>query len=234
MPIIRVRRSPATLDELLIRVRRAVGDIVDDAAPAAGDRKWENDPIVDAINDMLAEMYQEFFQNPDQIVIETALTYTGGSEEVEIPGDTATGLSIYGVFDVENGRPRLLRRVDYLSAEKYRTDGSEPSPDTERVWCQRDEFIMIRPIPTSDLTLSVATFGAPFGMDAGDTTDQHPFPVVHEELLVLGAANRLQYPNDQLPIGRQVHYNKLWMKWLQDCDRYQGPRYPVENKRYRT
>lgn len=218
----------------MLRVRRAIGDIVDDAVPAAGDRKWENEPIVDALNDMMAEMYQEFFQNPDQVIQTASLAYTSGSAEVELAGNEASTYPIYGIYETLNNRPTLLRHVDYLSLERYRTDGVEPSPDTERVWAQRDEYIALRPIPTSDVTLTLVVIGSPFGMDATVGADQHPFPVVHEELLVLGAANRLQYPNDQLPIGRQQHYNRLWMKWQQDADRYQGPRFPTETRRFRS
>lgn len=235
MVVLRQRRTSATLDNLLLRVRRAVGDIVDDDTPAAGDRKWEDSVIVDAINDMMAEMYQELFQNPDQVLVPVSVTYTANAESEEFgPSDDATAYAIYGVYEVSQGRPTLLRHVDYLNIERYRTDGSEPSPNTERVWSQLDNDIVLRPIPTSTVTLTIVVIGAPFGLDAGDTTDQHPFPVVHEELLVLGAANRLQYPNDQLPIGRQQHYNRLWMKWQQDCDRYQGPRFPANTRRFRS
>ncbi len=233
MPILRARRTAATLADLILRVRRAVGDIVDDATPAAGSRKWEDEPIVDAINDMLAEMYQELFQDPDWAVLETTLTYTGGAEEEQIPNDEATSMMIYGVFETINGKRTLLRHVDYLTADRFRTEGAEPTLDAERTWSMRDDSIRLRPIPSSDTDLVIAYIGAPFAMDSSDTTDQHPFPIVHEELLVLGAANRLQYPNDQLPIGRQQKYSQLWTKWLQSCDLYQGARFPVDTRRYR-
>jgi hypothetical protein len=234
MAVRRTRRSAATLDTLLIRVRRAVGDIVDDAAPAAGDRKWENTAIVDAINDMLSEMYVELYgQNPDAALLELALAYTADAEEVELPSNEATSYAIYGVFEDVNGKPTLLRHVDRLVLDRYNTEGSEPTTDTERVWSIRDEYISLRPIPSSALTLTILYVAPPFGMDSGTLADQHPMPVQHEELLVLGAANRLQYPNDQLPVGRQAHYNRLWMKWQQDCDRYQGPRFPADTRRWR-
>lgn len=231
MAVRRVRRDPATLDQLILRTAIYIGDAVDGARPSAGNRKWEDSAIVIAINDSMAEMYMEFFENPDLIVQEAPLTYTGGSEEIQLPAaDFAR--PIYALWELDGVKPILLKHVDLLSIEKYRTDFESTNQGVERVWAQRDDYLRVRPIPTASLTLRVSFIGHPYGMDAAFPADQHPLPVVHEELLIMGAANRLQYPNDQLPVGRAMKYNQLWTKWLQTCDRYRGPRYPVDNRRY--
>lgn len=236
MAIIRVRAAPSTLDNLVLRVAMAVGDVVDGARPSTADQKFTNARIVRAISDMMAHMYSEMgAQNPDTIVTEASITYTGGSDAVEIGNNNATTYSIYGVFETINGVRTLLRHVDYLMIERFRTEGEEPAKENERVWAQRDEYLLLRPIPANDTTLVLALLDAPFELTTGSLggTDQHPFPVQHEELLCLGAANRLQYPNDQLPAGRQMHYNVLWQAWQRDCDRYQGPRFPQDTRRWR-
>lgn len=235
MATVRTRRTAATLDQLLIRVRRAVGDIVDDAAPGMGNRKWEDTPIVDAINDMIAEMLVETNSVASTMLIETAVTYIGGATSYSLGAD-ADAMNIYALFEVRGSKRILLRYVAYPDSERFRVPGEEVNGSLlyERFWSRLDNGILLRPIPAADVSLVIVSLGAPFAMSVASPTDNHPLPIAHEELLVLGAANRLQYPNDQLPIGRQAHYSKLWMKWQQECDRYGGPRYPASDRRYRS
>lgn len=236
MAIIRLRASAATLDSLILRTAACAGDVVDGARPATADQKWSNTAILRALNDMMAEMYVEMgIHNPDAVTLEVDVTYTGGAESIELANNAASSFAINGVLETLNGIPTLLRRVDSLNIDRYRTEGAEPSIETERVWTMRDELLLLRPIPANDVALTLLVTGAPFELTSGSIggTDQHPFPVGHEELMCNGAANRLQYPNDQLPIGRMMHYNRLWQKWQQTCDLYQGQRFPVDNRRWK-
>jgi hypothetical protein len=228
------RADPLTLTQLIQRVRRSIGDIVDDATPGTGDRRWEDVVIVDAINDMMAEMYQELQTTPDNVLDPQTIVYTGGAQSIDLQ-NLLPAFAVYAVYEERDGggAPNLLRYVGALDIARYRTDDESIGRGTERVWSFRDNDLFIRPIPGGNVTLTVITVGRPFSMDAAAPADFHPYPVVHEELMVLGAANRLQYPNDQLPVGRQGHYQRLWIKWVQDCERYQGPKFPVDSRRFR-
>lgn len=195
-------------------------------------QRWLDADIDQAIIDQLFQMYSELSEDSSNFLISTTMTYTANSESVSLPAAVHV-VPIYRVEDITNAQfPRELEHVanDVVNSFSH----IDTSLTIGGVWSRADTTIIVRPKPFSDLSLRIWYVGNPFSMFtysvAGDptasaaTTDQHAYPVAHEELICLGAAIRLQEEDEEIPSGRVERYKELWERFQKSARFYKGRR----------
>lgn len=220
MTIQQTRASAASFATLRTRVRAAVGD----RDTSTANQRWSDTDIDQAINDTLFEMYAELGSDPSSFLVSDTFTYSAGERSAAL-NQEAQSAPIYRIEDATNSDfPTPLTRVDAHEIESS-------NARLESVWCRADGDVMVRPIPGSDLTLRVWYIGNPFSVTGG-TGDQHPYPVAHEELIVLGAAIRLQEEDEEIPASRPARYIDLWSKFQKYAMLYRGPRAFKQARRF--
>lgn len=208
-------KTAATISQLIVKVRRLIGD----GSTVAGNQRWANSDIQDAIDSMLAQMWTELYgEDPSGFLRTVTMTYTAELDMVVIPTGVE-GQSIIRVEDYDN--PSLPVYLDYRD-----------HVDTDRFgdqfgWSLFGGSIAVRPIPTAAKTLRIfliANFPAISG-SSSISTDQHAFSVNHEELVTLGAAIRLQEIDEEISKSRLLRYQQLYDQFTRTASRIRGPLY---------
>lgn len=224
MPIISTRASAASITSLRTRVRQEIGDIVGDTSPDTEQARFSDTKIDRSINDMLFKMYRELSESdPGANLLSADFTYTAEGTTEGLP-EAAAAAPLYKLEWLDNDIPVLLRRVDPHRLESVRAG--------EPVWTLLDRSVAIRPLPAEDMLLRVWYIGNPFTLEGGLSTDQHPYPVAHEELIVLGAARRLLSRDDEWGTVHEIRYQEEWMDFQVQAARYMGPINPTSHRRY--
>lgn len=220
MAILTTPATAATVTALIGRVRTAVGDT---QASAAG-QKYSNTDILRAIDDTIAEMTAEMYEDAGPFLEEENLTYTANARLVSLTG-ARIGSAIYKVEDIDNVlAPEFIDYVDALDLDK---------DDFQNGWTFIGNQIALRPIPTAAKTLRISylRYYIPISGSAAPSTDQHSMSVNHEEVIVIGAAIRLQEIDDEVPPMRYRRYYGdastpgLWKKFLVYALKFRGPAY---------
>lgn len=233
MAIVRTTSSPATITALRLRVRRLLGDINGDSAPASGNQRWTDTAIDEQINNQLFEMYSLMSDEDPNYGLRTAtLTYTADAASVTL-ADAYLSAPIYTVHEISGEERHYLRRVDWITLEQHRAldeqDIDLPYGSVgNRVWCLLDGAIAVRPIPSSDLSLQIGYVSNPLTVGS----DQHPYPVQFEELIVLGATIRLQEIDENYNESRMARYAVLWERFTNQSERYVGPRRVASRRKF--
>lgn len=228
MPVITTRASAATITSLRLHVREELGDILGDTAPDSEQMRFTDTKIDRAIEFMLFKMYRTMNEEDAAVALQSVdVTYAADAETQALPTapvDIASS-PIHKVDHLETADfPRLLRRIDPQNLEREHD---------EYVWCLLDRSIAVRPVPTTALTLRVWYIGNPFTVIGGTPgTDQHPYPVAHEELIVLGAARRLMSRDDEWGTVHEMRYQEEWNDFEIQSSRHNGPQWPAQNRRY--
>lgn len=219
MSITNNRATAASQATLRTRIRKTVGDRETNTA----NQRWSDNDIDTAIADQLMEMYAELSQDPGTYLLSVNMSYPEDRDSVVLPPD-AQAAPIYQVVDItESEYPRTLTRV---ASHNNDSTGDDP------VWFRSDISISVRP-NASARRLKVYYIGNPFVFTGSNTADQHPYPVAHEELIVLGAAIRLQEEDEEIPENRQARYDRLWAQFQNAAMLYRGPRALKSNRRIR-
>lgn len=215
--------AAATYASLRTKVRRAAGD--------ADAERWSDTRIDEVLDYQMAEMWRAMGQDPSAVVSTADLTYTANAAEVALTDVVAAG-QIYKVEDISTAtRPRILEPVGLVRIEN--TEDEERIGTSQRVWALRERNLVVRPRSSSDLSLRIWYIGAPYVV-TGTAGDQHPFPVQHEEYLVMGAANRLREPDDELPLVAIQRYERLREEFMIDASRIRAPRRArIRSRRHR-
>lgn len=224
MTIIQTRASAASVTTLRKRVRRLVGD----KETVSARQRWSDAEIDQALLDEMFKLYSELSEDSGSYLISSNLTYTGGSESIALPA-AAQAVPIYKIEDITNSnQPRLMSMVPFDQIEQYTNHDLN-----SYVWSRADTTISVRPKPTPTLTLRIFYIGNPFSPYSYDvsgnvttslSTDQHPYPVAHEELICLGAAIRLQEEDDEIPVTRPKRYDELYLIFQKQAYLYKGRR----------
>jgi hypothetical protein len=208
MAIIQTRASASTLTTLRKRVRKMLGD----TGTTSAKQRWVDNMVDQALVDQMFEMYNLLGCDSSNFLLSTTMTYTSGELEDDLPA-AVQSVPIHRIMDITSGTtdPTELVQVDSLGIDGHK-EGSG-------VWSRFGLKIKLRPIPSGDRTLRIEYLGNPFTMFTYDadgnplaavaTTDQHPYPVAHEELLCLGAAVRLQEEDDEIPASRPIRLREL-------------------------
>lgn len=220
MTIQQTRSSAATFATLRTRVRAACGD----RDTSTANQRWADSDIDQAINDTLFEMYAELGSDTGSYLISDTFTYTANATSETLPQE-AQSAPIYRIEDATNTTfPVAMDRVDPFQIETNRGG-------IGLVWTRVDTDVQVRPIPQTALTLKVWYLGNPFQVTSG-TGDQHPYPVAHEELIVLGSAIRLQEEDEEIPASRPARYLDLWVKFQKAAMLFRGPRSFRSSRRF--
>lgn len=198
MAVVRERAVPATYDAIRDRVRIKVGD--------SARTRFSTTLLDDAIRDSMFDLYNELGRDSSTILVSADLTYTGSAQQVAL-ADSYAAAPVVKVQDITTAaKPIDLIRVDDKEIDRFVDPNSPELGGVLRVrrYAIRGENIAVRAVPNDDLSLRIWYLGNPFTVPvttgggsggAPGAADQHPLPVAHEEVLVLGAALRL-YEND--------------------------------------
>ena len=246
MTVTRSRSDPMDITALRLEVRDLVGDIVassagTDAAPAFGNQRYSDVQIDRRIVQEMRKMYAAWSQEQGGFWSSSDLTYTADADTVAL-GAAYASAPIGKVARIEGSNILAMRRMDPFEIDRYTDFNSGGSPFPNYVWTLIDSSIAVRPKPSAALTLRIWYVGNPFtdpGIDSyGDQTPtasvEHPYPVVFEELITLGAARRLLGRDDIVPQYYHEQYMELWDQFLNLADRYRGPVYPRSTRRIRS
>jgi hypothetical protein len=154
------------------------------------------------------------------------LTYTSGSASIAITS-TVAPQAIYQLEDISTvTSPLPYDWMDSLDLNKF---------PLRRGWTLMGDNIAIRPIPSADLPIRVWYLLPPIrtGDSNSTSTDQIPMIINHEELIILGAAIRLQETDTEVPQDRRTRYDSLTEDFLKSASRYRGPTYVRQTRIFR-
>lgn len=210
-----------TMSDLLTAVRRAVGDI----ETSTGNQRFTNEEIFAAIDFSLAEMWTRLqTKNAAGRLQSHTLTYDASSESEPLP-DGIEANSIYKVEDYTDSTQPLM--YDYVAVEDLNRPRNRPA------WTLQNGSIYLWPRPTDGKTLRIWTAAYfPRTADA-DLTDTHALPVNHEELIVLGAAIRLQEIDDEAPPARIERKAELMKLFVESSGRIKARTYVSNVRSYK-
>lgn len=211
----------ATVNTLLTRLRLAIGDT---QAQASG-QKFSDTQLRMFLDDMLAQMWAELYEDAGPMLAETTLTYTANARSVAIAYPLNAN-TIYKVEDIDNvTSPRF---IDYYGVIDMDRD------DFESGWTLIGEAIALRPIPgaAKSLRISYLRNYVPISGSATPSTDQHNMPANHEEYLVIGAAIRAQEIDDEVPNSRLLRYTELKKNFQTYALRVRAPSYVRDTRLY--
>lgn len=226
MAIVTSSASASSLTTLLTRVRRAVGDTETDTA----NQRWSDAEITDAINMELDRLFaEESLAGTAPLITSTTLSYTAAADSVALPTGPDTN-PIYMVEDYTTATNPI--RLDYISPLEIQ--GYDNDPAQRAVpgagWSRLGANIAIRPNGAAK-TLRIWYLKNPPHLSG--STDQHYFPVFHEELLSLGAAIRLQEVDDEIPPIRLERYAELTARFMRSKRKNKGPQYVRRNRKWK-
>lgn len=215
MPIHTDRAVPSTFLDLRLKVRRMLAD--------TDSQRWSDEEVDEGIYYSLAWMYNRASGKDGWGLQTVTLDVPNGAEVVELP-EILVGLDIVRVEDTTD--PDAPIRMQYTSLAGMRRSGSSYwNVRGDDVGSLRytfiDNAISILPKNRGDRTLTIYYVGAPFSV--GAETDQHGYPSHHEELICVGAANRLTNVFDETPMAMQLRHQKLEKEYIQDIRRFEGP-----------
>jgi hypothetical protein len=203
--------SAAAVSALITRVRRMVSDTDSDT----DNQRWSDTDIRDAIDGMLAQMYAEWTsRDPSGFITTADITYTADSEQIAL-ADALSGMNIYKIEDVTGDLNTFIPYRSLLELNRYAD---------EHGWSLQGANIALRPVPTGTRTLRVYALSNYIPTTA-TTSDTHPMPVTHEELICIGAAIRLQENDNEVPPTRLGRYVGLWEQFQKTAARYVGRSY---------
>lgn len=216
MAVYTTKAVAATVAQLITRVRRLLGD----GSTTAGNQRWSDTDIRQAIDDMIAQMYVESADgDPGSFLLSGTMTYTAESESVAIPTSVdpaSVGIyanQIYKVEEIDStGHPIFLPYINPHEITKFSDQSG---------WTILGDNIALRPQPTKAKTLRLWWL-ANFTPTSSTTSDQHKMSVNHEQLISLGAAIMLQEIDDEVPASRLLRYNQLWDAYSRSCQRLKG------------
>lgn len=227
--------SASTVTTLRKRVRRLVGD----NSTVSSRQRWSDNDIDQAIIDQLSAMYAELAIDPSAFLTSTTMSYTANSESVVMPTAVLSS-PIHRIEDyTDSDLPFELLYLSPATAENY------TSPVGAYAWTRRGDYLHYLPKPTEAKTLRIWYVTNPIlpyasGIydasgdpnDSAPTTDTHPYPVAHEELIGVGAAIRLQEEDDEIPSHRLVRYEELWDRFRRQSRLNQGKHRVANIRRY--
>ena len=205
------------MTDLLTAVRNAVGD----KATATQSQRFEDDEIFAAIDFSLAEMWATLQAGNIAGRLQShTLTYEGESEPMP------SGVEANAIYKVEDysdaAAPMLLNYVGYEDVGRVRA---------RPCWSLLNNSIYVYPEPETSITLRIWTAAAfPRTADAAGT-DTHILPINHEELIILGAAIRLQEVDDEVAPGRLARKAELMKLFQEAAPRIKARKY-VGNVRH--
>lgn len=229
MAILTSRATAATVNALITKVRRAVGDTDSDT----NNQRWSSSDILAEMDHCIAEMYVEATGgDPSGFLLATDMTYTASARSVALPTGLE-GSQIYKIEDVTTQTSptyvtyRPVDQVDRFGDEDGWSLQAQAINDAGTITQAPGGAIALRPIPSAATTLRVYTIGnfLPVSTAATPSTDQHPMNVNNEELIVLGTAIRLQEIDNEVPVTRIMRHQKLWEAYQVTCSRVKGPVY---------
>jgi hypothetical protein len=215
MAVLSTSAVAATVSALITRTRRYLGD----GSTTVGNQRWSDTDIKDALDGMIAHMYNELAsQGAGGFWRTVTLSYTADADNVALPAGTEAQ-RIYKVEDYDDPTdPIYLDYRDSIDADRF-TD--------QFGWHLIGNTIAIRPKPTAAKTLRITTLAnfVPVSTAATPSTDQHNISVNHEELIVLGAVMRLANVDEGTSSTRMALYETLWEQYQKTCSRIAGPVY---------
>lgn len=225
MAILTTPASAATVNTLVTKVRRALNDTDTDT----DNQRWSTADILDALDDQLKQMFAEWTsQDPAAFVQLTSMTYGSGLDSVALPA-AVLAQGIYKIVNTTTGENVFVPHRGLLETDTY-TD--------ESGWSFIGNAVALRPVPESDQTLVLYTLTpyVPIAQSYPATSDtaQHPIPVNYEELLILGAAIRLQENDIEIPPTRIGRFAMLWDQFQKNAARFKGRSYVKNTRKLRN
>lgn len=202
MAVVRTRKTAATWVELETDFRDFAGDNLASRYTSAQVQRF--------LRYSAEEIWNVLGYDPAANLTEVAMTYTADATLVDLP-EAAASAPLMTVVDNTNTRSRRpIRIVSPSELERY--EASEDTPETEnyrdRVCAVLGNQLAIRPVPSGALTL-ILRYVAAFYTPTSGGGDQHPYPINHEELLVLGAVIRAQETDSQAPPSRVARHQRM-------------------------
>lgn len=220
------RATPATYANLAERVRFKAGDGLA--------TKFTSAAIYREMRDMLSRIYNAMGVTPSWTLQSYDLPYTGGADSTLLDTDNFSS-PIDHVIDISNtSAPVILKEVSPSQIESYRaTTTVSPTLAVRSVYAIMGSSIALRPVPAGGKTLRIWIVGNFLFNETSDpTVDQHPYPVNHEELIVLGTAMKLMSIDGSATDDQRMELADLWETFHRDIGSQQGPR-DVQNVRTR-
>ena len=228
MAIITDKAAAYTVVELQTAIRRILGD--------TDSQRWTDAVLNEQINFELKRMSAEWgLGQAAQAMESTTLSYPGGSDSVALP----SGPDVNPIFMVEDytttTAPIRLEFASFLESDGYDTN-TDYRYFKGYMWARAGTDIAIRPNGKT-MTLRIWYLRSPYAFtldgsgDEDDGTDQHPWPVQHEELIAVGAAYRLLMIDEEVPGGLFERYEDLWKRFVRSKSYNRGPKYVRNNRR---
>lgn len=223
MAVVSTEAVPSSITTLRKRVRRATTDRNTDTAR----QRWSDADVDQAIIDMLFQMYAEMNLATTDFIKTSTVTYTANADSYTLADGLQTNL-IYAIEDVTQPlAPILLGELEPAEADAL----GSPSITFSLYWFHMPGAIALRPIPSMDRQIKIFFMSNPMtpytydssGNPTTTATNQHPYPVQHEELIVIGAAVRLQEEINAVPDTRMRRFNDLWEQFVRFANANGGP-----------
>ena len=227
MAIVQSSSAAATIDAVLARARRMVGDTETDTA----NQRFSDADLLDDGNLELIKMATVLgVIDPGPALTYADLTYTASATEMTLPAGPLTQ-PIYQVEDITNGvtKASVLERA---SISQIDVINSTDPPGRQR-YIVVGNTIALRPVPAAARTLRIRYIRAPYVMvDGVDAADQHSMPIGAEELISLGIAMRALRTDEERPDGLERDYNQAWAIFLAASKRHRGQKVVVKKRRW--
>lgn len=224
MAVLTTSATAATISTLITRVRRMLGDNIG----SVSGQKFANADILSALDDQLALMWNQLYEDAGPMLVEASLTYTANSHSVALSTTPPLGqLQIFKVEDIDNSLNPLF--IDFVGNLDLERDAYQSG------WALIGDAIALRPKPPANKTLRISYLRnyVPISGSVAQSTDQHPLSANHEEYLVTGAAIILQTIDDEGSIARQKRYDtELKPAFENYVHRFKGPAYVRETRLY--
>ena len=152
MSIISASAPHVSLDRLITRTRRLVGDV----SSVAANQRWSDNEILDNLNLELMKLGQALgLQRTDPALTYADMTYTANADTVALPAGPLTG-SIFRVEDRTGASPMELPRAASGDISRYVAgDATTDLGVFSMAYAIIGDSLAVRPTPRSDLTLRV-------------------------------------------------------------------------------
>jgi len=202
MVVVRTRKTAATWADLETDFREFAGDNLS--------QRYTSTQVQRFLRYSAEEIWNILGYDPAANLTEASMTYTADADAVDLPEAVASA-PLMAVVDATNSRSRKpVRIVSPSELERYETTDDSPEADTysDRVCAIIGNQLAVRPVPAASLSLTLRYVAAFYTPTAG-AGDQHPYPINHEELLVLGAVIRAQETDSQAPPSRVARHQRM-------------------------
>lgn len=223
------RSAAETMSTLRASIRRMVTDPSTDAdgnAIAEASRKYADADIDESLNYTLIHLGNiATGQSKGEALLYTTVSYLSSSDPVSL-GSTIVDKAVYKIEDRTDSN--AVQKVQLVSAHEL-DDWENLStwmPGVRRVGAivatSTGYGLMVRPAPSSALSLRVFYIAAPLVGTAGDSSDSIFYSAQWKELIVALTALKLMSRDDEAPQQLQDRTNELLAMFEREAVRNKG------------